>query len=1470
MKMAKKESAVKRGGRRKSSLLKSVAGRKIKPKLPEPKPEEPALEKPEDRRFPIVGLGASAGGLEAFEEFFSKMSSDSGMAFILVSHLDPSHSSLLPDLLKRFTTMPVLQVEDGVSVEPNHLYIIPPNRDMAIFHRTLQLTAPVKTFRGIRMPIDFFLRSLADDQGEMAICVILSGTGTDGSMGVRAVHAAGGITMVQEAATAKYDGMPRSAIDTNLADYVLPTSKMPEQLIAYVKKFPLKRPKAVPPAAIPTAIQKILAVLRSQSGHDFTFYKKSTLLRRIERRMAVHNIEDPSVYVRYLQERKEEAHLLFKELLITVTNFFRDPEAFDVLKAKVWPRLLEGKSEDYTLRVWVPGCSTGEEAYSIAMTLQEYLSEAKLDFKAQIFGTDIDEDAINGARTGVYYDNIGIDVSPERLRRFFSKEDRGYRVKKEVREMIVFAVQNVIKDAPFTKLDLVSCRNFLIYVEPEMQNRLLPLFHYSLKPGGILFLGSSESTGRFTDLFTAIDKKWKFFAAKSVSPAQAIAAFPWTYEYEAKEAAGEEKKGKKQGITELTQNFLLNTFAPPSVVVDEQGEIHYVHGQTGRYLEPAPGQASLNIISMAREGIRFELRSGLHDAMTKKRESRYKGLKVKINGGEQEINLIIRPLTKTNGRQGLILVTFEEPPPRIPKEPRGRERRLPVKDQKRALDLEQELHYTKETLQTTVEEMQATNEELKSANEELQSTNEELLTVNAELQQAQKRLDHLASFPEMNPNPVVEVNYDGSIQYLNPAARKLFPDLEEMGHRHEWLLDLKSVGTLLKDQMRTSYVREIRIDSTWFEQLFFLTPMQDQIRVYSRDITKRKGAEEALRESREDLNRAQAVARTGSWRLDVRRNELLWSDENHRIFGIPTGTPMTYETFLGTVHPEDREYVHEKWSAALTGEHYDIEHRIVVGGTMRWVRERAELEFNKQGALRGGFGTTQEITEHKRAEEALHKSFERYRSHIEVTGQLGWTTNADGEVVEDIPSFRKFTGQTYEEVKGWGWSKALHPDDLEHTAQTWRKTIKAKSTYEVEYRLRRHDGIYRYFMARGIPVFMENGSIQEWVGTCIDITERKQMEEELRKSRNELEIRVQERTVELSNAYRKLKEQSRILEAFFSSTVTPLVFLDRNFNFIRVNEAYANACQLEASEFPGHNHFEFYPSDAKVKFEQVVQTKEPYVAIAKPFTFPDHPEWGTSYWDWKLTPILNDTGEVESLVFSLEDVTERKRAEEALRESENRLRVLSSQLLTAQETERKRIAMELHDSIGQMLTAIKFKAENILQEKEKTRAKDESLEAIISMIKETIEEVRRMQMDLRPSTLDDLGVLATLAWFCREYQKIYSHIHIEKEIGLQENEVSTPLKVVLYRLTQEAMNNIAKHSQADLVRLSLRKKENKIEWVIIDNGMGFDLEEILSPEGSKRGLGLTSMRERTELSGGTFTIESTKGKGTTIRASWPL
>ena len=467
--------------------------------------------------FPIIGIGASAGGLEAFELFFKTMPADSGMAFVLVPHLDPGHASMLSEILQRNTTMPVHEAQDQIIIQANHVYIIPPDKDMAIFHGALHLSVPEQA-RGMRLPIDSFFRSLAEDQGERAICVILSGSGSDGTLGLRAIHGAGGVSFVQEPSTAKYDGMPTSAVQSGLATYVLPVEKITEQLVTYVKTIAdTGVPPAPPVPAALSAMRRIMMLLRSKTGNDFSQYKQSTIRRRIERRMGVHNLKDMDAYARYLQENPAEVQILFKELLINVTSFFRDTEAFEALTKEVLPLLFENKPENYIFRIWVPGCASGEEAYSLAMLFREYMDEIKQEFKLQIYATDIDDDAIATARAGTYPANIAIDVSPERLRRFFAKEENGFRIKKEIREMVVFAIQNVIKDPPFTKMDLISCRNLLIYLDTELQNRVIPAFHYALRPGGVLFLSPSEGIGNFTDLFAPVDKKWKIYQVKTLS-----------------------------------------------------------------------------------------------------------------------------------------------------------------------------------------------------------------------------------------------------------------------------------------------------------------------------------------------------------------------------------------------------------------------------------------------------------------------------------------------------------------------------------------------------------------------------------------------------------------------------------------------------------------------------------------------------------------------------------------------------------------------------------------------------------------------------------------------------------------------------------------------------------------------------------------------------------------------------------------
>lgn len=690
--------------------------------------------------FPIVGIGASAGGLEALEQFFRYVPANNGMAFVLVQHLDPSHVSLLTEILQRVTAMPVTEASDELLVEPNHVYVIPPNRDMAIFHSKLQLSVPNEP-RGQRLPIDAFLQSLAEDQRENAIGIILSGTGSDGTQGLRAILGVGGVTLVQEPATAKYNGMPSSAIQAGCATRVLPVEKMPEALQLGIRQ--LSDHDQIPhDLKSASGISRILMQLRTKTGHDFSLYKKSTITRRIERRMLHHAIADTDVYAQFLKENPTEVTALFKELLINVTSFFRDADAFGMLREEILPKLCKDKSEQSTFRAWVAGCATGEEAYSIAILLKEWMEENHREFKVQIYSTDLDEEAIAIARAGIYPFNITQDVSPERLRRFFTKEDTGYRIKKEIREMVVFAIQNILKDPPFTKLDLLSCRNLLIYLGSELQNQLIPTFHYALIPGGVLFLSPSESIGNHTELFSPINRKWKFYRAMhSIASSRATMAnvLNWTAGTSGKASEEIMIKPKETNFAELTRRMLLQCFSPASVMTDLKGDILYVHGETGKYLRPAPGQASLNIIEMAREGLELELRAAIRAAANEGTPTLSKEVQIKTNGSFTTVELSVRSLASADSNQNLLLVSFQETanPKNIKSRPK---RSAKPAEFGRIEELERDLAYLKENYQATLEEQQASNEELKSTNEEMQSTNEELQSTNEELETSKEEL----------------------------------------------------------------------------------------------------------------------------------------------------------------------------------------------------------------------------------------------------------------------------------------------------------------------------------------------------------------------------------------------------------------------------------------------------------------------------------------------------------------------------------------------------------------------------------------------------------------------------------------------------------------------------------------------------------------------------------------------------------
>ena len=727
-----------------------MSAKKSQKRRPSRKSANPHKQKPSSQEnsklFPIVGIGASAGGLKAFEQFFANMPADSGVAFVLVPHLDPGHVSMLPELLKRYTKMTVVQVEDGMKVEPNRIHVLAPNTVMAIMHGSLLLTQ-LKEPRGLRLPIDTFFRSLAEDQRDRAIGIILSGNGTDGTLGLKAIKAELGMAMVQDPASAEYDGMPRSAIETGLADYILAPEKMPPQLVAYAKHTVSRRISTIIPGTdrISESLQKIFQLLRSGTGHDFSFYKKNTLNRRIERRMSVLQLEKLSDYVNYLENSPLEITTLFKELLIGVTSFFRDREAFEVLSSRVLADVLAAKAKDATVRVWVAGCSTGEEVYSIAIVLRECMDKLKKNFKAQIFGTDIDGDALDVARAGLYPASIAADVAPHHLKRFFVAEGSSFRIKKDLRQMAVFAVQDVIKDPPLTKLDLLSCRNLLIYLEAELQKKLLPLFHYAINPGGLLFLGSSESSEGFTDLFSPVNRKWKLFKRQPGAAGAALVQFPLGRpQYERLPLTLVKPSKPASDIADLAQKLLLlvASYAPPCVMIDSNDEIIYSHGKTGKYLELTQGHANLNILNMAREEIRHDLAGAIRKARLQNKHIALEGLQVKTDGGYQGITLSVTPTPAVEGRGELLMVAFEDIAAIQKKDGKTRDVFTPRAAQ-RISQLEQEVEYSQHHLQTTVEELETSNEELKSSNEELQSTNEELQSANEELETSKEELQSL-------------------------------------------------------------------------------------------------------------------------------------------------------------------------------------------------------------------------------------------------------------------------------------------------------------------------------------------------------------------------------------------------------------------------------------------------------------------------------------------------------------------------------------------------------------------------------------------------------------------------------------------------------------------------------------------------------------------------------------------------------
>lgn len=756
----------------------------MKKSLPPPRRRKPAAKvaSKASAAFPIVGIGASAGGLEALEQFLARVPPGSGMAFVIVQHLDPTRKGIMPELLQRATGMKVIQVKNRTPVREDCVYVIPPNKDMSILHGVLHLLAPASP-RGLRLPIDVFLRSLALDQQERSVGVILSGMGSDGTLGLRAIKEKAGVVLVQEPATAKFDSMPRSAIDAGLADIVAPAGELPGKIFAYLQRKPLiVRTELVMEDKTQSALEKVIVLLRDHTGNDFSLYKRNTLYRRIERRMGIHQITKMAGYVRYLQENSQELDLLFKELLIGVTNFFRDPAVWEELRTQVIPALLTSRSPGHALRAWVPGCSTGEEAYTLAMVFREAVEalKPKASFVLQIFATDLDRDAIDKARHGVFPPNITTDVSAERLKRFFTKEDHGYRVRREIREMVIFAPQNIIMDPPFTKLDLLSCRNLLIYLTAEVQKKLMPLFHYSLTPGGLLLLGSAETVGSSTDLFASVSAKARIFKRTEIVQRPVMVEFPTSFKV-GKPFGPESAQPAKTSVSlqSLADQLILRSYAPPTVLTNDKGDIFYISGRTGKYLEPAAGKANWNLFAMAREGLRYELATAFPKALKQKESVLLHALKVGTDGGTQCVDVSVQRLDEPGPLHGLVIILFTD----VAMAADTHTSKTPAQNA-RLTASERELQRVRAEARITHEEMQTSQEEIRSANEELQSTNEELQSTNEELTTSKEEMQSL----------------NEELQTVNAELQAKLQELSSSSNDMKNLLDSTDIAMLFLDR----------------------------------------------------------------------------------------------------------------------------------------------------------------------------------------------------------------------------------------------------------------------------------------------------------------------------------------------------------------------------------------------------------------------------------------------------------------------------------------------------------------------------------------------------------------------------------------------------------------------------------------------------------------------------------------------
>ena len=1209
---------------------------------------------------PIVGVGASAGGLEAFTQLLEAMPTDSGMAFVLVQHLAPTHPSALAEILSRVTTMPVTEVHEVSTVEPNHIYVIPPAQSMVIAGGALHLM-PREGHR-VHHPVDQFFRALAEERGHQAIGVVLSGNASDGTIGLEAIKAAGGITFAQDA-SAQYGGMPLSAIASGIVDFVMSPVAIAQEL-SRIARHSYAEPEvgSIPPGdeqCLPRVIQQIY----SATGVDFTHYKVNTLYRRITRRMVLQKIDELEEYVRFLEATPVEAEALYRDILISVTSFFRDPTAFDALKADVFPRLIDDRPANEPVRIWTIGCSTGQEAYSIAIAFAEVAEAANSQVQVQLFATDLNAASIDVARTGVYSKDIALDVSPERLRRFFCEVDGHYRINKSIRDACIFSRHNILSDPPFSRIDLVSCRNLLIYLDPVLQQRTMKTLHYALKPGGVLWLGSSETNGAHQKLFEVEDARHKIYSRKlgSSAPAGHIPLESGTAPRVPFTPIAIRPSNALGDLTREADRVVVTRFAPPGVLVSADMEILQYRGETGAFLAPAPGRASLNLLKMLREGLLVAVRGALKRAASEGKTVRTEGVRFASGNGQRDVAVEVIPVGGSGPEDAGFLVLFEESvsaeiEPRVSGSP------TPVEPLAEGTRVEQELSAMREYLQSVIEQQDAANEELQSANEEVQSANEELQSVNEELETSKEEIqssnEELATVnDELNDRnlelqrlnndlvnlfgsvqmAIVIVGPDLRIRRFTPTAERLLhlmstdlgrpladlrlnfdglPDLElvltdvidTVSNReydvrnksgHWYSLRLRPYMTL-ENEVDGAVVMLVDVDalkraSEYIESIvrtvrepLLVLDADLKVRTASRAYYERFGvsAEETEHRHFHELGR-------GEWDIPELRellDRILRSDTQFDDFEVECeferlgrrtmvlnarrllqADGSTTSILLAIQDVSDRRQAEQELSASelryrrlfesakdgiliLDGNTAKITDanpflagllgctRAELIGKELWeiglfkdieaskaaVRELQEKQYLRYDDLpfetssgqridvemvssvygEGDHRVIQcnirDISVRKHLQDIERESERRLRFVMDSMPQKVVTARPNGDVDYFNPQWSAFTGRSFDQIKGWGWTTFIHPDDLGETVRLWQQSIETGKVFLCEHRFRRSDGEYRWHLSQTLPLRNDAGEIVMWIGSSTDIHQQRQSANRLQQLASDL------------------------------------------------------------------------------------------------------------------------------------------------------------------------------------------------------------------------------------------------------------------------------------------------------------------------------------------------------------------------------